>query len=94
MSKEFNWTFHHENKNGQYIPEKVLKKKSVIRERQLKSKPGWDIPLHLLGCGYIFFTTYVNKGSTSPLAHHPPQVTEKLSTREVDLLRNSSLRWF
>jgi hypothetical protein len=34
-----------------------------------------------------------NKGSTSPLAHHPPAVVEKKHTRgKVDLFRNISLR--
>jgi hypothetical protein len=28
-------------------------------------------------CRHKFFSAYFNKGSTSPLAHHPPDVVEK-----------------
>jgi hypothetical protein len=30
---------------------------------------------------YIFFTAYFNKGSTSPLAHNPPEVVERKVTK-------------
>lgn len=43
---------------------------------------------------FTFFPTYSNEPSTSPLAHHPPEVVEEKSyqdTEERDLFRNSSL---
>lgn len=46
---------------------------------------------------HIFFSTYFNKGSTFPLAHHPPEVVEKKGYQdkgEAVLLRNSSLEQF
>jgi hypothetical protein len=47
-----------------------------------------------MSCRHTFFTAYFNKGSTSHLAHHPPEVVEKKgyeNTGEVDLFRNGSL---
>jgi hypothetical protein len=43
---------------------------------------------------YIFFSIYFNKGPTSPLSYHPPEIEEEKSyqdTGEIDLSRNSSL---
>ena len=32
---------------------------------------------HIMYCKHIVFTTCFNRGSTSPLAPHPPEVVEK-----------------